>query len=804
MFFVLKHESARNTLRKTKPLDITAIEEGQQHTKARGSRGLLKKTAKKAHALGHTIYEACAPKRSSQFTPAKYPELSEEDSPLSTTSFAPPTEQQEIPGEGLNTSTGPSSAATSMSRGSSDSTAPTELSLPAPDCGPQFFIPGFGAAEHETQHLDNLRLLLPTPAVVAKPFSNIRPVSRADSALGLQTDIGSPNGEDGTKISANESGKRKLRHWSHRVKEKMVKICRSKSKSDTNTKQGTIEPADLMEEDTGSEPSLLREDIHVDYNELSDTDNADACLTTSIQEDVELEGQERDDEDEDDEGEDQDEDEDDDDDDGRCEFKTIEAIPDAKFQDLVRLQCCAAQDTYEEPRVTDRTKGAYNFAAFVELSDGHEIKEYVVRIPGHGTEAHWIPEDAYMLEREVNMINLIRETTSAPVPEIVDYSTDCENPFGFPYIVMTKLPGKSAWSIWFDQPYDPADAAYAYRTADEPSVETEKKRLTFLRSLARIMTDIQTLSFGEIGMPVIDNWSDSQYIGPAYRWRGDGSDEAIARQPAKTTQQYIQTELRKFRPKADCAVSEKSVKAEGVWQVLNIIFSLPVFNPSGPETFTIHHNDLDLQNILVDDDGNVTGIIDWDGSFAAPRCIGAGAVPLFLRNDWFPRYTHDLRLGPHMAWNYHHYREVYAAAMLEAGNGTDSVYTMKSAIYQSAIAAITEGGDAHDLIEKLLRLIPHCSVNAEDFKLALGLGWDAAVAKLKIELAEIFQPEFPRPGVLMDLEADLASREWMLTFKDYNVHDEDGANDESEFGLDNETDDETQDETDDELMTDAP
>jgi hypothetical protein len=52
---------------------------------------------------------------------------------------------------------------------------------------------------------------------------------------------------------------------------------------------------------------------------------------------------------------------------------------------------------------------------------------------------------------------------------------------------MTKLPGKTAWAIWFDQPYDPVVANYAFRTADVPSVETEKKRLTFLRSLARIM-----------------------------------------------------------------------------------------------------------------------------------------------------------------------------------------------------------------------------------------------------------------------------------------------------------------------------
>jgi hypothetical protein len=299
----------------------------------------------------------------------------------------------------------------------------------------------------------------------------------------------------------------------------------------------------------------------------------------------------------------------------------------------------------------------------------------------------------------------------------------------------------------FDQPYDPDESGYAYRTADDPSIQTEKKRLTFLRSLARIMTDIQSVSFEKIGMPVL-NFSGNPYVGPSYRWLGDGSDDAIARKPVATFQQYIQTELEKFRPKEDAPVNTRTMKAEGIWRILNIIFSLPVFNPSGPQTFTIHHNDLDLQNILVDDNGNVTGLIDFEGSWAAPRCVGAAAVPLFLRNDWFPRYTHDLRIGPHLAWNYHHYREVYAVALIEAGNDTDSKYTLKSAIYQSALAAITEGGDANDLIEKLLRQIPNCLVHADDVKVAMGVGWDAAVAKLKVEFARVFEPQLPRPGLL--------------------------------------------------------
>jgi hypothetical protein len=67
---------------------------------------------------------------------------------------------------------------------------------------------------------------------------------------------------------------------------------------------------------------------------------------------------------------------------------------------------------------------------------------------------------------------------------------------------------------------------------------------------------------------------------------------------------------------------------------------------------------------LVDEKGNVTGIIEWDKTYTAPRCIGAVFSSMFLRSDWFPRYVNDLRIAPHMAWDQHRCREIYTAAMV--------------------------------------------------------------------------------------------------------------------------------------------
>ncbi|KAF7446918.1 hypothetical protein A1F99_083650 [Pyrenophora tritici-repentis] len=159
-----------------------------------------------------------------------------------------------------------------------------------------------------------------------------------------------------------------------------------------------------------------------------------------------------------------------------------------------------------------------------------------------------------------------------------------------------------------------------------------------------------------------------------------------------------------------------------------MIFNLPVFTEQN-ETFTIRHNDLDLQNILVEEEGNITGIIDWDNAIAAPRSIGTAAVPVFLRNDWFPDWANDLRTPQSMAWNHHYYRQIYAAALMEAGS-ENAKYTIKSALYQA---------------------------------LALGQGkWTAAENMLKKQLPKIFEPELPPEGLLakLDFELDMQTTWW--------------------------------------------
>jgi hypothetical protein len=149
------------------------------------------------------------------------------------------------------------------------------------------------------------------------------------------------------------------------------------------------------------------------------------------------------------------------------------------------------------------------------------------------------------------------------------------------------------------------------------------------------MTEIQSLSFDKGGMPRVSE-EGAIVLGPMYKFANNGSDAFQKHDAFPSTQHYA------YKPMIRQLIMNSrtdSLAKSGALKFFNLIFGQSVFNSprSEKETFTIHHTDLDLQNIFVDDEGNVTGIIDWDKTFAA--------APLFLQKDWLPDYLNTFRLA---------------------------------------------------------------------------------------------------------------------------------------------------------------
>jgi hypothetical protein len=187
-------------------------------------------------------------------------------------------------------------------------------------------------------------------------------------------------------------------------------------------------------------------------------------------------------------------------------------------------------------------------------------------------------------------------------------------------------------------------------------------------------------------------------------------------------------------------------RLRGMRRIAVMIYNSPCFSfkklpTDEQESFVLRHPDLDLQNILVDDDGNVTSILDWHEMITAPRCTGYASLPKSITDEWFPGFT--VTDPPLMSWTVDHYRQIYTEARKQHG-GDDSKHTYKSSMYQAAVAAVTRGGSCIDLVNEVLLQLPGLRLtDLDEFQEHLGRDWPAAEAYLEREISKLFSPDGP-------------------------------------------------------------
>lgn len=315
--------------------------------------------------------------------------------------------------------------------------------------------------------------------------------------------------------------------------------------------------------------------------------------------------------------------------------------------------------------LVNRICGSYNIVYIIQL-DSFKL---VIRVPATGWGSGMTPTAAHALGSQVSTIRLIRERTRVPVPEIYSLDTSSNNIISAPYMCMSFLPGKTVSKVWFDDP---------------ELLSREELRFRILTSLSLVMARFSGLSFKQIGSVHIDE-AGSTFIGPVYDWHenDDGSIRVEASGPYASTFEYIKNHA--------MLRSEGTPWREGGVEVVNTLLehSQSLESPHG---FVLCPPDFDSQNILVDDQGTVTGIIDWDLAQTMPRAVGYARYPGWITRDWDP-----LMYGwPHMPDSedspeaLEHYRAYYNKELGRAlGWKDDWAFTEKShlseAIWNAAL-----------------------------------------------------------------------------------------------------------------------
>ncbi|KAF2627632.1 hypothetical protein BU25DRAFT_458519 [Macroventuria anomochaeta] len=201
-------------------------------------------------------------------------------------------------------------------------------------------------------------------------------------------------------------------------------------------------------------------------------------------------------------------------------------------------------------------------------------------------------------------------------------------------------------------------------------------------------------------------------------------------------------------PTKDIKLTEDQVETLGTSTFLDIVFSHPVFHTTPEDTFALRHSDLDWQNILIDNSGNVTGVLDWDASLAMPCCVGHAAVPAFFDCDFYPK---SIVNTPFVCWRAGHY---------------------------PAFAALYEGGDKEDFMTRASKEIPGLQIDVWTVKFLLAKGCKKTEEVLKTELWKGLDPEMPPDGLLGEVEkqhAEAAVQIWMDDFAMFPLNGDDEA-----------------------------
>lgn len=227
---------------------------------------------------------------------------------------------------------------------------------------------------------------------------------------------------------------------------------------------------------------------------------------------------------------------------------------------------------------------------------------------------------------EVTTLRFLRRVTDIPVPEVIAFEDSSDNEIGFEWILMELMPGVSAYKQW--------------RTL------TTFQKVAIMERVAELQAKIFRCSFSGIGTLTLGEHELHQkerpgnFVSGFFFW-GNHFDYDIARGPFRSSHDWLASYLEiiiKDQSAAKMAAEDEEDEEDAAFalalakrlvDLLPKIFS-PLQNP--PERSVILHDDLSLSNILVNKEGDITAVIDWECVSAMPLWM-ATKMPRFLEGS---------------------------------------------------------------------------------------------------------------------------------------------------------------------------
>ncbi|KAI7972795.1 hypothetical protein EIK77_003941 [Talaromyces pinophilus] len=316
----------------------------------------------------------------------------------------------------------------------------------------------------------------------------------------------------------------------------------------------------------------------------------------------------------------------------------------AEYASNIRNSLVQHSGNFKAATVGSLMFGSYHVLYPLEFDDG---VRWLFKIPINGTRDKFCDLDGRSIRSEALTMRYLQKRTTIPIPDVFSFSDSCDNELNCPFILMKYIDGKSLYDIWFDK--------------TQPNDVTEARRTKSLQGVAAAMVQLSQVSFEQAGLLSFSGLNDdieinTLEIGPLCllnncamleRMKDDDYNElpiCLEAGPFRDPKDYF-TAVLDYR--------EKGPTSDFTRGQLILLRMLLGWIPEpelrdGCKPFVLAHPDLDIQNVLVAEDGTLQGIIDWDGVCSVPRSIGNERFPSWLTRDWDPSmygWNEDMERG---------------------------------------------------------------------------------------------------------------------------------------------------------------
>ncbi|KAI0474369.1 hypothetical protein F4859DRAFT_482890 [Xylaria cf. heliscus] len=241
----------------------------------------------------------------------------------------------------------------------------------------------------------------------------------------------------------------------------------------------------------------------------------------------------------------------------------------------------------------------------------------------------------------------------------------------YPIVYISGVP---LYNVWF-----------GHRLNGDDLEVNRARRTRALESIASAMVQLGSFSFRTSGSPIL------QAMGPR---QAPARHDMSTRKPCLIDGSFI-----KIHP---TTLYTRAMKVPAVRGLTIPSWSTYIPRKSRFRKVSLHsHPDFDIQNFIVSEDGDLQGIIDWDGVAAVPRTIGNARYPGWLTRDWDP-----VMYG---------YRESMGQGIERDGVWEDSPLCLANyrQVYKGVIAKCQRDDNSVDLCRMSL-ITDNLSIAAED------------------------------------------------------------------------------------------